>query len=82
MVSFALVAGVVGVLLNIALSHVGERVATPQERKPKSAKKLHHKSQAVHMLVHHKQVLVTSSVIVFTLVVLSIIIAQRIQPML
>jgi hypothetical protein len=53
--------------------------ATKDEIKPPNgASKLSFKSQIMHMLVHHGQVLFTSSLIIAVLVGLSVCIAQKI----
>ncbi len=71
-------AAVVGVILNIVLSLVASPFATKEEVKPPSgAGNLSFKSQIMHMLVHHKQVMLTSSLIVALLVGLSVSIAQK-----
>ena len=67
----------VGVLLNIVLSLSLSPYATPEQIKPPNgAKELDLESQIMHMLVHHKQVLFTSSLIIFAVVFLSTIIAD------
>ena len=54
-------------------------LASKEEIKPPNgAAKLPFKSQVMHMLVHHGQVLFTSSLIVGLLVGLSVSIAQKI----
>ena len=71
---------VIGVILNIVLSLALAPLATKQEMKPPNgdASKLPLKSQVMHMLVHHKQVLLTSSAIVGLLTGISCWIACRI----
>ncbi len=72
-------ASIVGVILNIALALILSPFATKEEIKPPNgASKLSFKSQVMHMLVHHGQVLFTSSLIVGLLVGLSVSIAQKI----
>lgn len=72
-------AAFIGVVLNIALALILSPFATKDEVKPPNgAAKLSFKSQVMHMLVHHGQVLFTSSLIVGVLVALSVCIAQRI----
>ena len=69
----------IGVVLNIALALILSPFATKDEIKPPNgAAKLSFKSQVMHMLVHHGQVLFTSSLIVAVLVGLSVCIAQKI----
>ena len=69
----------VGVILNIVLSYGLSPFATAKEVKPPNgAAKLSFKSQIMHMLVHHKQVMLTSSLIVALLAGISCFIACRI----
>lgn len=69
----------VGVVLNIVLSYGLSLFATAEEVKPPNgAAKLSFKSQVMHMLVHHKQVMLTSSLIVALLAGISCFIACRI----
>ena len=73
---------IVGVLLNIILALSLAPFATKSEIKPPNgASKLGFKSQIVHMLVHHGQVLVTSSMIIFAIVALSIEISSALDRM-
>tara|TARA_B100001175_G_scaffold315495_2_gene327159 strand:+ start:5553 stop:5804 length:252 start_codon:yes stop_codon:yes gene_type:complete len=68
----SLIAAIVGILLNIILSYSFFPLATKEEIKPPNgAENLTFKSQIIHMLVHHKQVMFTSSLIVGLLVGLS-----------
>lgn len=70
---------IIAVLLNIALSFALSPFATKEEIKPpEGASMLSFKSQIMHMLVHHKQVILTSSLIVALLTGLSCFIACRI----
>ena len=72
-------AAFIGVVLNIALALILSPFASKDEVKPPNgAAKLSFKSQVMHMLVHHGQVLFTSSLIVALLVGLSVCIAQKI----
>ena len=72
-------AAAVGVILNIVLSIIASPFATENEiMPPNGAGNLNFKSQIMHMLVHHKQVMLTSSLIVALLVGLSVCIAQKI----
>tara|TARA_X000000368_G_C22930084_1_gene667198 strand:- start:396 stop:641 length:246 start_codon:yes stop_codon:yes gene_type:complete len=71
-------AAVIGVVLNIALAYSLSPFATGEEIKPPNgAANLSFKSQIMHMLVHHKQVIVSSSVIVALLVGISCFVACR-----
>ena len=56
---------VIGITLNIVLSMFASPFASPQEINPPSgASNLPFFSQVMHMLVHHNQVLLSSSLIV------------------
>ena len=71
-------AAAIGVVLNIVLSYALSPFATDDEIKPPNgAGNLSFKSQIMHMLVHHKQVLFTSSLIVGLLVGISTYIALK-----
>ena len=73
-------AALVGVILNIVLALVASPFATKEEiMPPKGASSLNFKSQIMHMLVHHNQVMLTSSLIVALLVGLSVCIAQKLN---
>ena len=70
---------IIGVILNIALSYLFSPFASSEEIKPPNgADKLSFKSQFMHMLVHHKQVVLSSSLIIALLCGLSCWIACRI----
>ena len=70
-------ASFVGVVLNIVLAMALTPFATKEEIKPsKGAGNLSFKSQIMHMLVHHNQVLFTSSLIIAVVVGLSVYIAK------
>lgn len=69
---------VVGIVLNVLLSYVVSYFAGPEEVKPPNGgENLSFNSQIMHMLVHHKQVMLTSSLIVGLLIGLSIYITCR-----
>ena len=71
-------AAAIGVVLNVVLSFALSSFATDEEVKPPNgAANLSFKSQIMHMLVHHKQVLFTSSLIVGLLVGISTYIALK-----
>jgi hypothetical protein len=76
----ALLTSVIGVLLNIILALMLSPFATASQIKPPNgASSLDFFSQIMHMLVHHGQVLFTSSLIIFALVFLSTVIADQLQ---
>ena len=61
------------VLLNVVLSYLAMNIATPEElTPPNGAENLPLKSQFIHMLVHHNQVLLVSSLLVAVVVGLSV----------
>ena len=63
-----------GVLINLLLPHLALPMATEDEiSPPEGAAALDFKGQIMHMLVHHGQVPVTSSVIVALVVCLSVL---------
>ena len=71
----------VGVAINLVLPKIVTPFATPEEIKPPTgnAKDLNMKQQLVHMMVHHGQVPVSSSLIIGTIVGLSVFIASKIK---
>lgn len=71
--SCALNAAIMGVLINLLLPELASRFATQEEVKPKCVKSLSFKGQMMHMLVHHQQVKFTSSIIIFAIVYLSVL---------
>jgi hypothetical protein len=75
---YSIVSAVIGIILNIVLSFWLSPFATKNEIKPvNGAASLSFKSQIMHMLVHHKQVLLTSSLIVGLLVGISTFLALK-----
>jgi len=70
-----------GVFLNVFLSFTLDMFATKEERKPKNgASELSLKGQFMHMMVHHKQVMITSSLIVALVVGLSVYLGYLLNP--
>ena len=66
------------VLLNVIFSYALGFIATPQEIKPPhGAAKLNFKEQIMHMFVHHKQVILASSIIVAFVVAISVGLALK-----
>lgn len=64
---------IISIILNVVVSYVLAPFATPEEIKPPfGANKLSFKSQFMHMFVHHKQVKLTSSLIVGVVTGLSV----------
>ena len=73
-------ANIVAILINLILPHILKPLATKKEIKPPNgAGKLSFKEQIMHMLVHHKQVMITSSLIVALLVGLSTFTALKLM---
>ena len=67
-----------GVILNILLPLILKRFALREEIRPASpVNKLSYKSQFMHMMVHHNQVPLMSSIIVGLIVGLSIILGHQ-----
>tara|TARA_B100000902_G_C26800171_1_gene664119 strand:+ start:96 stop:356 length:261 start_codon:yes stop_codon:yes gene_type:complete len=76
--SCVLNACIYAVILNLVLPMVAKPFATPEEIKPPNgADKLSFKSQLMHMLVHHAQVPLTSSLIIVLIVSLSMVLGYR-----
>ena len=71
----------IGVAINLVLPMIVKPFATPDEIKPPTgnAKDLNMKQQLIHMMVHHAQVPVSSSIIVGTIVGLSVFISGKIK---
>lgn len=68
------------VLLNIVLSTIAVQYASKDEVKPSNGvTNLSFKSQIMHMLVHHQQVLFSSSILIGILVYLSMYISYSIR---
>ena len=66
---------VYAVLINVVLSLVVSQFASPSEvNPPNGASSLDFKGQLVHMLVHHAQVPLSSSLIVAIIVAVSVLI--------
>lgn len=71
-INISVAAAIIGVLLNIVLSCIATPLATgAQVSPPNGARNLNFTSQIIHMLVHHNQVLLPSSLIIFVLVFIS-----------
>ena len=74
----AVYSALVAVLLNLLLPHLAKGYATKEEVKPKNgADKLSFKGQLMHMLVHHAQVPLSSSALIFVISVLSVLISYK-----
>ena len=69
----ALKSAVIGIVLNIVLPMVLQPFASLDEIKPPSgAGMLSYKGQFMHMMIHHNQVILVSSLIVGLIVFLSV----------
>ena len=65
---------VIAIVLNIVLPLILKPFASQEEIKPPNgASELSFKGQFMHMMVHHNQVILTSSVIVALIVFLSVL---------
>ena len=72
---------IVGVFLNLVLPLVVTPFATKEEIKPpQGAAALSYKGQFVHMLVHHNQVPIMSSLIVAIIVGLAVYLGYEYKP--
>ena len=70
-----------GIALNLILPVLIDPFATEEERMPTNgANNLPYKSQFIHMMVHHKQVPLMSSLIIALIVGLSIILGYKFEP--
>jgi uncharacterized membrane protein YjfL (UPF0719 family) len=71
---------IVAVIINLFLPKLIMPFATEEEIKPPNgADKLSFKGQLIHMLVHHGQVPITSSIIVAVIVFLSITLGRKLN---
>jgi len=67
---------IIAVIINLVLPLVVTPFATLEEIKPPNgASELSFKSQIMHMLVHHNQVPLTSSIIIAAIVLISVYIS-------
>ena len=68
----------IAVVLNIVLPMIFTQFATPEEiSPPNGAASLSLKGQFMHMMVHHNQVMLSSSVIIALIVGLSVFGAEK-----
>lgn len=71
-----------GIVLNIILPLVLSPLATEEEKKPPNgAASLSFKSQFMHMMVHHNQVVFISSLIIALIVGLSVFLGYKLKPL-
>ena len=69
----------VSVVLNIVLPMLAAQVASPEQvTPPNGAANLAFQDQVIHMLVHHSQVPVTSSLIVAAIVAISVCLGKAV----
>ena len=72
---------IIGILLNLILPLILKPFATKEEIKPPNgASKLSYKGQFMHMMVHHGQVPLMSSMIIALIVGLSIYLGYILNP--
>ena len=68
----------IGVLINLILPHLAMNIATEDEiNPPNGATALDVKGQLMHMLVHHGQVPISSSMLVAVIVGLSVLLGRE-----
>ena len=73
---------IVGIALNLVLPLLFKPIATPDEiSPPNGAENLSMKSQFVHMMVHHHQVPIVSSLIIAIIVGASVYLGYLLKPM-
>ena len=71
---------IIAVILNIVLPMIVSPLATKEEIKPPNgASSLNLKGQLMHMLVHHNQVIVSSSLIVALIVAISVYVSTNVD---
>lgn len=71
-----------GVILNLVLPFILKPFATADEiNPPNGAKNLSYKGQFMHMMIHHQQVPLISSLIIALIVGLSIFLGYIIKPL-
>lgn len=79
-VKCAFISSVIAVLLNLILPYLVKGYATKEEIKPtRGAKTLSFKGQLMHMMVHHGQVPLSSSVIIFTITFLAVFLGYKLK---
>ena len=72
----------VGILINLILPKIISPFATQNQIKPPNgAGKLSFYSQLIHMLVHHAQVPLSSSVIIAVIILLSLVLGKKIAKL-
>lgn len=69
----------IGVAINLILPKVVKPFATPEEIKPSNPKDLNFKGKLVHIMVHHEQLPISSSLVVGVVVGLSVFLSKKIQ---
>lgn len=75
---------VIAIVINLVLPYIARPFASKKEVKlplltrAKKSKKLSYKGQLMHMLAHHKQVPLTSSLIIAVIVAVSMYISTKI----
>ena len=74
------ISSIIAVLLNLILPYLVKGYATKEEIKPKNGTNtLSLKGQLMHMMVHHAQVPLSSSIIIFTITFLAIVIGYKLN---
>ena len=76
-------AAIVSIILNLLLPNLVKNFASKEEINPDNgAHTLSFKQQLMHMLVHHAQVPLTSSILVSVITFLSVLIGYKLQYLL
>ena len=69
----------IAVGINLILPKIVKPFATQKEIKPTNPKELNFKEKLVHIMVHHEQLPISSSLVVGAVVGLSILISNKIK---
>tara|TARA_Y100001937_G_C7094518_1_gene319471 strand:- start:1043 stop:1282 length:240 start_codon:yes stop_codon:yes gene_type:complete len=69
----------IGVAINLVLPKIVKPFATPEEIKPNNPKDLTFKGKLVHIMVHHEQLPISSSLVVGAVVGLSVFLSKKIK---
>ena len=79
----AFFAAIVSIILNLLLPNLVKKFASKEEINPEhGAHSLSFKQQLMHMLVHHAQVPLTSSILVSVITFLSVLFGYKLQYLL
>jgi|TARA_R110000823_G_scaffold109823_1_gene229536 hypothetical protein len=67
----------IGVAINLILPKIVRPFASPEEVKPANVKDLNMKQKLVHLMVHHEQLPISSSLVVGAIVGLSVYLGKK-----